>query len=127
MQYERRSPVVVSPDGRFVAAVDADKRVAIYPTAKGESRALPGLEPGFTPLQWCADDRLVLFRYDQQPPKLWKADVKSGKLAPWRELKPPDVVGLLDLTPIRVSPDCQTYAYSPLTVHSQVYLTTGLR
>jgi hypothetical protein len=36
-------------------------------------------------------------------------------------------VGLLDLTPIRVSPDCQSYTYSPLNVLSQVYFTTGLR
>jgi Tol biopolymer transport system component len=125
--FERRSPIVVSPDGRFVAAVDADKRVAIYPTASGQSRALPDIEPGFTPLQWCPDDSLVLFRYDQQPPQLLKADVRTGKLTPWRTLNPPDLVGLLDLTPIRVSRDCQTYAYSPLTVHSQVYLITGLR
>ena len=54
-------------------------------------------------------------------------DIKTGKLALWKELTPPNPVGLLDLTPIRVSPDCQSYTYSPLSVLSQVYLTTGLR
>ncbi len=127
IHYERRSPLVVSPDGRYVAAVGNDGRVLTYPTAPGEPRAVPGLAPGFAPLQWCPDDRLVLHRYDQPPPQLWKVDIKTGKLALWKELTPPNPVGLLDLTPIRVSPDCQSYAYSPLNVLSQVYLTTGLR
>jgi Tol biopolymer transport system component len=127
IHYERRSPLVVSPDGRYVAAVGNDGRVLTYPTAPGQSRAVPSLAPGFTPLQWCPDDRLVLHRYDQPPPQLWKVDIKTGKLALWKELTPPNQVGLLDLTPIRVSPDCQSYTYSPLNVLSQVYFTTGLR
>jgi Tol biopolymer transport system component len=127
IHYERRSPLVVSPDGRYVAAVENDGRVLTYPTAPGQSHVVPNLAPGFTPLQWCPDDRLVLHRYDQPPPQLWKVDIKTGKLALWKELTPPNQVGLLDLTPIRVSPDCQSYTYSPLNVLSQVYLTTGLR
>jgi dipeptidyl aminopeptidase/acylaminoacyl peptidase len=127
IHYERRSPIVVSPDGRFVAAAGNDKRVLVYPVAPGQPRAIPSLAPGFTPLQWCPDDRLVLHRYDQPPAQLWKVDIKTGNLTLWKELTPPNPVGLLDLTPIRVSPDCQSYAYSPLNVLSQVYLTTGLR
>jgi Tol biopolymer transport system component len=127
IHYERRSPLVVSPDGRYVAAVENDGRVLTYPTAPGQSHVVPNLAPGFTPLQWCPDDRLVLHRYDQPPPQLWKVDIKTGKLALWKELTPPNQEGLLDLTPIRVSPDCQSYTYSPLNVLSQVYLTTGLR
>ena len=128
--YQRRSPIVVSPDGRMVAAAGSDGRVLLYPTEPGalaRSSAVPNLEPGFTPLQWCPDNRLVLHRYDQPPPQLWKVDVQTGALAPWKQVTPPDLVGLLDLTPIRVSRDCQSYAYSPLNVLSQVYLVTGLR
>ena len=127
IRYERRSPIVVSPDGRYVAAVAKDKRVVIYPTSPGEPRAVPNLEPGFTPLRWCSDDRLVLHRYGEPPPRLWKAAVQTGKLALWKELSPPNPVGLLDITPIRVSPDCQSYTYSPLNVLSHLYRTSGLR
>ena len=130
VQYERRSPVVVSPNGRSVAALGNDGRVRLYstdPAVPGESSVVPGLATGFTPLQWCPDHRLVLHRYDQGPPQLWKVDIRTGDLAPWKEVTPPNPVGLLDLTPIRVSPDCQSYAYSPLNVLSQVYLVTGLQ
>jgi dipeptidyl aminopeptidase/acylaminoacyl peptidase len=127
IRYERRSPIVVSPDGRSAAAVGNDRRILIYPTAAGQPQAVPNLDPGFTPLRWCPDDQLVLHRYGEPAPQLWKADVRTGKLAHWKDLTPPNPTGLLDLTPIRVSPDCQSYAYSPLNVLSQVYLTTGLR
>ena len=114
-----------------MAAVGNDRRVLTYSTAGGEPRALPGLD-GFTPLQWCSDQRhLILYRYDyrynETAPRLWKADVATGKPVGWKELNPPNPVGLLDLTPIRVSRDCRSFAYSPLNVLSQVYLTTGLR
>jgi serine/threonine protein kinase/dipeptidyl aminopeptidase/acylaminoacyl peptidase len=127
IRYERRSPIVVSPDGRSVAAVGNDQRILIYPTAAGQPQAVPDLAPGFTPLRWCPDNQLVLYRYGEPSPQLWKVDIKTGKLALWKELTPPNQEGLLDLTPIRVSPDCQSYTYSPLNVLSQVYLTTGLR
>jgi dipeptidyl aminopeptidase/acylaminoacyl peptidase len=131
IRYERRSPIVVSPDGRSVAAVGNDRRVMMYSTAVGQTGLVPGLvpnlDPGFTPLRWCPDHQLVLHRYGEPSPQLWKADVRTGKLAHWKDLTPPNPTGLLDLTPIRVSPDCQSYAYSPLNVLSQVYLTIGLR
>jgi WD40 repeat protein len=127
IHYERRSPIVASPDGGSVAVVGNDGRLRIYPTAPGVPHPIPGLEPGYTPLQWCQDGRLVLHRYDEPQPKLWKVDIRTGKLDLWKQLNPPDPVGLLDITPIRIGPDCQSYAYSPLNVLSQAYLTTGLR
>lgn len=127
VHYERRSPIVASPDGSAVAAVTAANRIAIYPIASGPAHPIPGLDAGFTPLQWCPDDHLILHRYDEPSVQLWKVDIRTGKLAPWKQITPPDRVGLLDLSPVRVSPDCQSYAYSPLNVLSNVYLTLGLR
>jgi WD40 repeat protein len=126
IHYERRSPIVLSPNGTSVAAVRNDGRVLIYPTAPGEPSEVPGPE-GYTPLQWCPDGRLALHQYDHLPPQLWKVDIRTGDRTLWKELSPPNLVGLLDITPIRVSPDCQSYTYSPLNVLSQVYLATGLR
>ncbi len=126
VHYERRSPIVASPDGGAVAAVNAENRIAIYPIASGPARLIPGLDTGFTPLQWCPDDHLVLHRYNEPSPQLWKVDIRTGSLAPWKLIAPPDRVGLLDLSPVRVSPDCESYAYSPLNVLSSVYLTIGL-
>jgi hypothetical protein len=69
IRHERRSPIVVSPDGRSVAAVTNDGRIAIFPTAEGKPRTVPNLKPGFTPLQWCPDGQLVVHRYDEPQPR----------------------------------------------------------
>jgi hypothetical protein len=127
VEYQRRSPVVVSPDGASTAAVGADGLVRIYPTTPGTPRGVPGLAAGYTPLRWCPDGQLVLHQYDVPAPQLMRVDIKTGKLSPWQTINVPNPVGLLDLTPIRVSPDCRTYAFSPLNVLSQVSQATGLR
>jgi eukaryotic-like serine/threonine-protein kinase len=127
IHYDRRSPIVMSPRGDAVAAVNADRQIAIYPVPSGPVRRIPALDAGFTPLQWCPDGRLILYRYDEPPPQLWKVDIQTGHLARWKQITPLDLVGLLDLTPIRVSRDCQSYTYSPLNVLSHLYLVAGLR
>jgi WD40 repeat protein len=126
IRHERRSPIVVSPDGRSVAAVTNDGRITIFPIGAGAPSAVSNLKPGFTPLQWCPDGRLVVHRYDEPAPRLWKLDLRTGAPQPWQDLKP-DPVGLLDVTPIRVSPDCKSYVYSPMNVLSKTYVVTGLR
>ncbi|MBI1790316.1 MAG: hypothetical protein HYR60_22515, partial [Acidobacteria bacterium] len=83
IHYERRSPIVVSPDGRAVAAVNAGKHIVIYPVTSEPPSQIPGLDTGFTPLQWCPDDRLVLHRYDELPPQLWKVNRQTGRLTQW--------------------------------------------
>jgi hypothetical protein len=35
------------------------------------------------------DNRLVLHRYDELPPQLWKVDVQMGKLEPGKQVTPP--------------------------------------
>lgn len=99
----------------------------IYPTAAGEPRAVPSPEPGFTPLRWCRMTVWFCVATTSRRSSSGRRMCKTKKPALWKELVPPNRVGLLDLTPVRVSPDCQSYAYSPLNVLSQVYLTSGLR
>jgi len=126
VRYERRSPIVVSPDGRSVAAVNGEDRISIYSVDAGMGVAAPSTDPGFTPLQWCPDGRLVAFRYYEPDLRLWKLDIRSGAVTPWKDLAA-DPVGLLDVAPVRVSPDCKSYVYSPLNVLSKTYVASGLR
>ncbi|HUP04951.1 MAG TPA: WD40 repeat domain-containing serine/threonine protein kinase [Bryobacteraceae bacterium] len=124
--YERRSPIVISPAGDAVAALDADGRIAVYPVEPGGQAGETRIEPGFTPLQWCPDGRLVAYRYYEPDQRLWKLNLRTGAAEPWKDLTA-DPVGLLDVTPIRISPDCRSYVYSPLNALSKTYAVSGLR
>jgi eukaryotic-like serine/threonine-protein kinase len=128
IHFERRSPVVVSPEGRQVAALGDDGRIQLFPTDPAEPAdpvPVPGADDGVTPLQWCRDETLIVHRYGQGG--LLKVKIRGGAPILWKQLRPPTSVGLLDVTPIRVSRDCRSYAFSPINVFSRVMLATGLR
>ena len=70
----------ISPDGRFVAAIDSDKRAWILPTDGGEGKPIDGMEPGEVPLQFSSDGRsLCLVRGGEVPGKIWRLDLATGK------------------------------------------------
>ena len=76
----------VSPDGRFVAAV-SERGGGIYPVAGGESRPVPGWEPGDIPLRWGVDGRsLYVRRLGEVPAKVHRLDIVTGQRALWKEL-----------------------------------------
>src|SRR5206468_11116832 len=42
----------ISPDGSLVAAIDASRRMMLYPVAGGEPRPVPGIEPEEKPFRF---------------------------------------------------------------------------
>ncbi|HKF25614.1 MAG TPA: protein kinase, partial [Candidatus Acidoferrum sp.] len=47
----------IAPDGKRVAAVDPNSKIAIYPADGGEAITVPGAEVGERPLQWLPDGK----------------------------------------------------------------------
>ena len=88
---------------------------------------IPGLESGYTPLRWCQRDEMILQRTGELRARLWKVGIATGRLALWTELAPLNPIGLIGMNPIRVSPDCRSYTYSPLNILSDVYVADALR
>ena len=79
-----------SPDGRFVAAGGADRRVALYPVEGGQPRPIPGLEPDDQALRWTPDGRaLYVWRASAPPGHIDLVEVATGKRTLWQELRPP--------------------------------------
>jgi dipeptidyl aminopeptidase/acylaminoacyl peptidase len=118
----------VSPDGRFVAATGPDRRIALYPTEPGEPRPIPGLTPEDVPMRWTADGRsLYVWRSSEPPGRIDLVDVATGRRALWREFRPPDPAGVLQVGPIVVAPDGATYVYSYRRALDELYLATGIR
>jgi hypothetical protein len=54
-------------------------------------------------------------------------DVKTGQRTLWREFRPPDPAGVLQVGPVVVAPDGVTYVYSYRRSLGELYLVTGLR
>jgi Tol biopolymer transport system component len=118
----------VSPDGRFVAATGPDRRIALYPTEPGEPRPIPGLTSEDVPMRWTADGRsLYVWRPTEPPGRIELVDVATGGRTLWKEFRPPDPAGVLQVGPVVVAPDGATYVYSYRRALDELYVATGIR
>jgi hypothetical protein len=118
----------ISPDGRLVAALGPDHRLAIYPVEGGAPRTVPGVEPGEVFARWTLDGRsLYVYRLAVLPLKVDLVDVETGRRTPWRTFVPPDPAGVPGVGPIAISPDGSAYAYSYRRQLAELSLATGLK
>lgn len=61
------------------------------------------------------------------PAILSRLDVATGQRTPWRELSPPDAVGVRAVGDITGTPDGKAYAYSYYRRLSELFVVEGLR
>jgi hypothetical protein len=117
----------ISPDGARVAVVLQDFSLAVFPTAGGPGRPVPGLEPGTFPIEWTEDGRfLFVFRFGELPARVLRVDPQTGEQRLWKEIVQPDRAGSFGFPSIRVSRDGSVYAYTYARFLSELYAVTGL-
>jgi Tol biopolymer transport system component len=118
----------VSPDGTFVTATGRDGKSYVYPVNGGEPRPIPGLSEDDEISRWSSDGMsLYVFRHGELPAKVVRLNLLTGKREPWRDVLPSDPSGVLTITPILLTPDGKSYAYSYPRILSQLFLGTGLK
>jgi Tol biopolymer transport system component len=120
-------PRGISPDGKWVAAVDAEQKVVLYPLSAGQPIAAPGVEPGEFPIRFNADgSALYVARVGVYPVPVYKIDVKSGRRQSLREIMPADRSGLtpqrVDRGFIHATPDGTAFAYTYARWRGNLYL-----
>jgi hypothetical protein len=122
--------IAPSPDGKIVAALSSDQKVALYPVDGGGPHAVPGAVEGERPLQWSADGRSLYVARPRElflPARVFLLDIETGRRTLWKELMPEDSAGFVAVTQACVTPDGKAYAYDYYTVLSDLYLVEGLK
>jgi len=118
----------LSPDGNVVAAIGADQKGYLYPVAGGETKRIPGLEPGEEPIGWGSDNRsLFVYRPGELPARIHRLDLSKGERTSWKELMPSDPAGVNHIGPIVLSSDGTAYVYGYHRTLSDLYLVEGLK
>jgi Tol biopolymer transport system component len=117
----------ISLDGQFVAGIDSDQKVWIYPVEGGEPRPVPGMALGDVPFRWSNDHSLFVGRLGELPLRIYRLDLSTGRKELWKEIKPDDLVGVKYLPRIVLTPDGKSYAYSYYRNLSDLYLIEGLK
>jgi hypothetical protein len=117
-----------SPDGQSILALGKEARPMIYPTAGGTAKSLPGSELDDFPAGWSADGMSVyVYRRGENPVRVFRIDLASGKRTLWKQISPPDPAGITGIAPVIVSPRGDAYIYGATRILSTLYLVEGLK
>ena len=83
--------VLLSPDGKLIAAYGPYGESFLCPVDGGKPRSIPGLAEGEVPLQWSADGRSLHVRGPGDfAVKVYRLDLSTGRREFWKELAPSD-------------------------------------
>ena len=122
--------IAPSPDGRLVAAIGPDHKIAFFPVDGGAPRPLAGAVENEFPVRWGEDGRWLYVRGSralEPPARLFRVDPVTGRREAWKELMPADPTGFDVIGTVIVAADGQSYAYAYGTTLSQLVTAEGLR
>ena len=118
----------VSPDGKFVAAVDTKSgRWALYPVEGGEPRAVPGIQPGESVIRFDAGGTSLFLASGGLPLRIDRLELDSGKRTAWKQIVLADPTGADSIANVQLTPDGKCYCYSFLRNLSRLYVVENLR
>lgn len=121
------SVIAISPDGKQIAFVTPDQKPALLTLDSGEVRPIPGMDAGDAPIAWTNDGRLFVYRLGEIPATVNRLDVATGRKQLWKQLVPPDVSGVTDISSILITPDGSSYVYEYGRTLSDLYLVNDLK
>jgi Tol biopolymer transport system component len=124
--FTKESAISVSPDGKSVFSSNSLGETTVFDVDKGSPRAVPGLTRGLEALGWCADGScLFVQKTGTNPVKVYRLDLSSGRLDPWREFSVTDVgAGAVKVIP---TPDGESYVYGYTRHSSDLFIAEGLK
>jgi DNA-binding winged helix-turn-helix (wHTH) protein/Tol biopolymer transport system component len=119
---------IVAPDGRRLFAKDVNQDLWTYALDGSGGRRIAHLAPADIPFQWTPDaDAIYFYHQGEVPTRIYRVSVVSGKKEFWKELRPADSTGVLDIMAVVCTPDGSFYAYSFDRWLSDLYLVEGLK
>jgi hypothetical protein len=99
----------------------------LYPIEGGQPCPIPGLQAGES-FAWTSDPRLLyVYEWKQSPVKVYRLNVLTGQRQLFREMTPPDVAGLQNISHVHFSSDGRAYVYGYSRLLSELYLVQGLK
>src|SRR5439155_726016 len=132
VRLSKGSSLGLSRDGKWAVASVAGSsgdELWILPTGPGTPKRLPnfGVQYYYA-ADWLPDNKRILFyRQGQVPARVYRVSLVSGKREFWKELRPADTTGVLDIIAVVSTPDGSSYAYSFDRWLSDLYLVQDLK
>jgi serine/threonine protein kinase len=116
----------LSMDGGSLIAVLADGRAMLYSVQTRDGIPVSGMLPYEYPLQWENSGKAV-FVWDRSfPAKVFRIDITSGRHELWKDIAPPDPIGVL-YGRVLLTPDGKHYLYRYRRILNRLYLAEKLQ
>ena len=122
--------VLVSPDGKLFAAIDAAGHYELRPVNGGEPRPIRGALSGDELVQWSADGRFLYVQgLDDSAVEFFRLNLVTGRRESWKRVEAADPVGLIGIQPasVHITPDGKSYVYSYWKTLTELYLADNLK
>ena len=118
-------PFAVSPDGGHVATTDEAGVVMLFPVGGGQPRRLEGVTGRV--VHWTSNGHLVVAELGLFPARLYRCDLATGRVEPWRTLSPADPSGVMFVGRTLIAADDRSYVYQYSRGLNDLYLARELR
>jgi Tol biopolymer transport system component len=123
---EEVTGTIVSPDGRFLAAISRDQQLYAYPIAGGDPQLIARLLQDESVLQWASDGRSLYVGRRGTTMSVSRIERETGRRMPWRTFSVPDPAGTAFESAV-LTPDGRSYAYTYCCLLDDLYLVSGLK
>jgi Tol biopolymer transport system component len=121
---------LISPDGKMLAAINADGDYQLRAMEGGQPRPLRGALPGDELIQWSSNGRFIFVRGQGEAAiEFSRLDVSTGRRELWKRIEAADPVGLIGIQPasVRMTPDGRSFVYTYWKVLNELYLVDNLK
>ena len=119
----------VSPDGLWIVAYgEWSDDFFLVPISGGDAKSIPNTRD-LDMIRWAEDGKSLFCAVGGSiPARVVRVDVATGRREPWKDLAPPDLSGLIEISSVYLTPDGKSYVYSfGRAATSDLYLVEGLR
>ena len=119
----------VSPDGKSVVVRGPDGKIAIWSLESNSIRPIPGIDPKYFATGWSSDGKSIYVGSSlrqEVASDIFKVDVESGKMAPWRKFGG-ELAAARNVGPPSIVDDGNAYAYVYVQVLSEAYVVRGMK
>lgn len=121
------APMAVSPDGNSIVALSPDQQLTVYSSDDKPPRLLAGARPGERPLVWTEDGKAVFVGGQGRVTlDIHRVDVESGERTLQHTIRPGDSAGIMDIQPVKMTPDGRHYAYGYRRYLSDLFVVHGM-
>jgi hypothetical protein len=117
----------VSPDGKFLLALDAQRDAWLYPVAGGQPPKLDIAVKSSEIMVKFLDAKTILLGTSRVPLDVTRVDITTGRRKLWRQIVPADSAGVQAVAFLKFSADGKSYAYSALRMLSDLYVVENLK